>query len=127
MSEIEPSTMSPDRAEYLRGTMVAVATRLVSQMLDDLAAPSTATPQSLPDRLMTSALKPWIPKLRDTLLLKLSEADPVSIERLMGATALALESIIAQAPGTPLPRFRVDWGPAGELVLIPLEEVAGVA
>lgn len=67
-------------------------------------------------------MKPWIPKLRDTLLAKLSEADPVSIERLVGATATAIESILAQAPGDPLPRFRMDWDAGdGHMVLIPLE------
>ena len=71
------------------------------------------------------AMKPWIPKLRDTLLAKLSEADPVTVERMIGATATAIESILAQAPGEPLPRFRMDWDPAnGHLVLIPLEEAA---
>jgi hypothetical protein len=72
--------------------------------------------------MMMKVLRPWIPKLRDTLLSKLSETDPVSVERMMGATALAIDSILAQAPGDPLPRYRMDWDPTdGHLVLVPLE------
>lgn len=70
------------------------------------------------------ALRPWIPKLRDTLLAKLSEADPVSVERILGATSTAIESILAQAPGDPLPRYRIDWDSDGVLVLVPLEAAA---
>lgn len=116
-----PSTMAPERAEYLRQTTVAVAARLVAQMLDDLAGDASTDTRSLQDRLLLGTLRPWIPKLRDTLLAKLSEADPESIERLMGAAAIAMESILAQAPGDPQPRYRIDWDPQGAMVLIPLE------
>lgn len=71
-----------------------------------------------------TVLRPWIPKLRDILLSKLSDMDPASLERTMGAAALAMEALIAQAPGAPLPRFRADWDDAGRLVLVPLEEAA---
>jgi hypothetical protein len=121
--ESVPSETVNERGEYLRTTLVAVAARLVGQMLDELAGASTATPSSLQDRLLMSTLRPWIPKLRDTLLHKLSETDPASMEQLMGATATALESILAQAPGEPLPRYRIDWDDAGTLVLVPLELV----
>lgn len=125
MNEIESApplqAIDPERAAYLTRTMVAVAAALVGQMLDDLARPSTDSPSSLTDRMMMGALRPWIPKLRDTLLAKLSEADPVMVERMLGATATALESILSQAPGEPLPRFLMDWDPAdGHMVLIPV-------
>lgn len=124
MSENVPSTMDPERARYLTAATVAVATRLVGQMLDELSAPSTDSQRSLPDQLMTRALKPWMPKLRDTLLSKLSEADPVMVERVLGATSTAIESILVQAPGEPLPRYRIDWAADGALVLVPLDEAA---
>lgn len=123
MSENVPSAMGPERAAYLSRATVAVAARLVSQMLDELAAPSMGS-SSVQDRMLMGALKPWIPKLRDTLLAKLSEADPVSMERILGATSTAIESILAQAPGDPLPRYRIDWDADGVLVLVPLDAAA---
>lgn len=68
-----------------------------------------------------AALRPSLPKLRAVLLSKLSEADPVGIERLMGATSTAIEGILYHAPGEPLPRCRFDWTPDGQLTLVPLE------
>lgn len=116
--------VAPERAAYLSRTATALATRLLAQMLEELAAGSTDS-ASLGDRAMLAVLRPWIPKLRDTLLSKLSEVDPVSLERNAGAIALAIESILAQAPGDPLPRYRMDFDSAGRLVLLPLEaEVA---
>lgn len=117
-------TPSPERAQYLRGAMTAIAARLVGQMLEELADPSTGSPSSVTDRLMMKAVQPWIPKLRDVLLSKLSELEPVSLERTMGAVAMSIEALLAQAPGDPLPRYRADWDDAGRLVLIPLEEPA---
>lgn len=38
------------------------------------------------------------------LLSRLSELDPVAIERALGAVATAFESILYYAPGDPLPR-----------------------
>lgn len=49
-------------------------------------------------------LRPFLPKLRSVLLSKISEADPVAIERALGAAATAFESILFYAPGDPLPR-----------------------
>lgn len=114
-------TLAPERAAYLRAATNAIATRLVGQMLAELAEPSTDS-ASLQDRMMLRVLTPWIPKLQAVLLSKLSELDPVSLERTAGAIALAIESVLAQAPGDPLPRFRVDWDELGHLVLMPLEE-----
>ena len=122
MLETAPPTadvMDEARAAYLRAAATAIATRLVGQMLDELAAPSTDS-ASLQDRLMLRALMPWLPKLRAVLLSKLSEVDAVSLERSVGAIALAIESVLAQAPGTPLPRYRVDWDTDGRLVLVPI-------
>jgi len=77
-------------------------------------------------------LRPWVPSLRNALLHKLSEANPVTLEVLVGATATALESILFYAPGTALPRFRFDWVPDPEtgrpkLELVPLEAPAAIA
>lgn len=116
-------TPSPDRALYLRTATTAIAARLVGQMLGELADPSTESP-SLTDQLMLKVLRPWMPKLRDVLLSKLSELDPASLERTMGAIAWSIDSLLEQAPGAPLPRYRADWDEAGRLVLLPLEEPA---
>lgn len=70
-------------------------------------------------------LRPWIPKMRDGLLSRLSSADPVALERIMGATATALEAILFYAPGTPQPRYRFEWI-AGQLTLLPHEPAAAV-
>jgi len=56
-------------------------------------------------------------------LSKLSEADPSSLERVGGAIAWAIESVIAQAPGTPEPRYGIAWSPDGRPALVPLEEL----
>jgi hypothetical protein len=90
-------------------------------MLDELAAPSMDS-ASLGDRAVLTVLRPWMPKLREVLLSKLSEADPASLEVNAGAIALAIESVLAQAPGEPLPRHRMDWDAAGRLVLLPLAD-----
>lgn len=68
-----------------------------------------------------AALRPSLPKLRNVLLAKLSEADPAGIERLMGATSTAIEGILYHAPGEPLPRMRFAWTPEGALTLVELE------
>lgn len=115
-----PVAMDEARAAYLRGAATAIATRLLGQMLDELAAPSTDS-ASLQDRMMLRVLTPWIPRLQAALLSRLSEVDPVSLERSVGAIALAIESVLAQAPADPLPRYRVDWDADGRLVLVPLD------
>jgi hypothetical protein len=120
----KPPAMDPARAAYLTKAITAIASSLIGQMLDDLAQPSTESP-SISDQLLTRAIRPWIPKLRDSLLSKLSEADPITVERMMGATATAIESLLAQAPGAPLARYRMEWDMAdGHLVLMPLGEAA---
>jgi hypothetical protein len=52
---------------------------------------------------------------------RLSTADPALIERVAGATADLLESVIAYAPGDPLPRMRWDTDATGALVLVAAE------
>jgi hypothetical protein len=54
--------------------------------------------------LLSTALRPWIPKLRDVALERLEAADPAALEQLLGAAATMLESIVYHAPGDPLPR-----------------------
>lgn len=111
--------MTPERAQYLSRALTAMATLLVDSMLADLAAghstdgaDSPTGPGSTPaDRLMVRALRPFLPKLRATFLAKLSSSDPAGLERLMGATATTLETIIAQAPGEPMPRWTWEWLP----------------
>jgi len=116
-----PPAIDPERADYLRRTMLAVASRLLEQMLTEIGAGSTDG-GSFTDRAMVRVLTPWLPKLRALFLAKLSEAEPESIERVMGAFATAIESILAQAPGAPLPRHYVDWDADGRLVLVPFPE-----
>lgn len=111
-----PPAMTPERQDYIRRAILAVSTTLVDMMLTDLAAPSTDS-LSTSERLMVGTMRPFLPRLRAAFLGKLSESDPASLERLMGATATALEQILAQAPGEPLPRWAWVWnGTAYELV-----------
>lgn len=112
-----PELTDPARAEYLRQTLTQVVALLVQQMLSEVGSTDSPSPG---DRLMLAALRPWIPKLQTVLLSKLSEVDPLMAERILGATATACESILAQAPGTPLPRYRAEWDADAKLVLVPL-------
>lgn len=52
---------------------------------------------------------PLLPKLRDALLARLSNADPAALEAMIGASASALESILYYAPGEPRPRYMFRW------------------
>lgn len=115
--------MDPARAAFLRRTITRTAAALISAALADMAeGPSTAT--SLQDRMAWAALRPWLPKLQDVLLSKLSEADPAGLERIAGAIAWAIESVLEQAPGDPEPRYGITWTPDGRAHLFPLEESA---
>lgn len=71
---------------------------------------------------MVRALRPFLPKLRATFLAKLSTSDPAGLERLMGATATTIETILLDAPGEPMPRWAWQWLP-GEPAphLVPLD------
>jgi hypothetical protein len=71
-----------------------------------------------------AALRPWLPKLEAVLLSKLSEADPAGLERIAGAIAWAIESVLEQAPGEPEPRHGITWTPDGRAHLVPLAELA---
>lgn len=111
-----PPPVDPARAHYLRTALVRITASLLEAFLTDLAKGdlSTASPSdraslSLTERAMVAVLRPWIPQLRATLLTKLGEADPAELERLMGASATLLESLLAQAPGDPLPRWIFRW------------------
>lgn len=110
--------MDPQRAAYLRATMLGTARVLLSAALTDMAqAPSTGS--SLQDRMAFAALRPWLPKLEAVLLSKLSEADPAALERIAGAIAWAIESVLEQAPGEPEPRHVISWTDAGRPQLVP--------
>jgi hypothetical protein len=112
-----PPPVDPARAHYLRTALVRIAASLLEAFMADLqkgsgsstASPSDQASLSLGERVMVAALRPWIPQLRATLLTKLGEAEPAELERLMGATATLLESLLAQAPGDPLPRWIFRW------------------
>lgn len=69
------------------------------------------------------ALRPWLPKLEAVLCSKLSEADPAGLERLAGAIAWAVESVLAQAPGEPEPRYYIAWTADGRPSLRPADAV----
>lgn len=114
--------MDPERAAYLRTTIVTTARVLLSAALADMAeGPSTG---SLQDRMAWAALRPWLPKLEAVLLSKLSEADPAALERIAGAIAWAIESVIDQAPGEPEPRMVIAWTDAGRPQLVAAEVAA---
>jgi hypothetical protein len=124
---LEAPAMTPERAAYVMGALTALARVLLDGMLADLevgqlSTGSTAGADSLTDRLMVRALRPWIPKLRATFLDKLSVGDPAMVERLMGATSTTIETILADAPGEPMPRWAWEWLPGQERPsLVPLD------
>ncbi len=105
-----PIAMDPARAEALRRQLSAIAATLLDAVLAGLEAPSTG---SASEQVLTRAIRPFLPRLRSAFLSRLSDADPVTLERLMSATATAIESILYYAPGEPLPRFVFSWTDAG--------------
>ena len=112
--------MDPARAAYLRATAAALVGATVSRMLGDLD--STGSTSSAGERMMLRVLTPWIPKLRDGVLSRLSETPAEELERWMGAASLAIESILSQAPGEPQPRYAIGWDAGGSPVLVPIDE-----
>lgn len=110
-AEAPAPAMTPERARYLVQAVTAMGSMLVDAMMADLEAGSTAGADSPAERLMFRALRPFLPKLRAMFLAKLSTSDPVGLERLMGATATTLETIMGQAPGEPMPRWTWEWLP----------------
>lgn len=103
--------MPPERAAHLRRAITAIAAAVTAQMLEEVGSTESGWVERL--------IRPQLPRLRELLLSRLSEADPVAIERLLGATAWLCEAILADAPGDPLPRCRPEWNPDGRLVLVP--------
>src|SRR5438046_1937201 len=95
-----PAPMDPAREAELRRQLTAIAMTLIDRVMADIAG--GASTGSTSERLLMAALRPSLPKLRNVLLSKLSEADPAGIERLMGATSTAIEGILFHAPGEAL-------------------------
>jgi hypothetical protein len=58
---------------------------------------------------MLRLVKPYLPRMRGIFLAKLAEADPAAMERVMGAFAVSIEQVLAEAPGEPLDRWRFVW------------------
>lgn len=106
MAEIDP-----ERAAYLRKAIVAVAAAITAQMLEEVGSTESGWLERL--------LRPQLPKLRDLLLSRLSDADPVALENVLSATGWLCEALLRDAPGAPLPRMRPEWDGAGRLVLVP--------
>ena len=104
-----PPMMTPERAKYVQAAILAIAAAVVDSMLADLAAPSTEDSSSLADRTMLRILRPYLPRMRGIFLGKLAEAEPAALEKLMGAVAVTIEQIIAEAPGEPMERWRFVW------------------
>ena len=107
-----PPRMTPERAAHIQGAVLGITTAVVDSMLGDLASsePSTAD-GSLADRTMLRLIRPYMPRIRGIFLAKLVEAEPAALERLMGAVAVTIEQIIAEAPGEPMDRWRFAWEP----------------
>ncbi len=123
----EAPAMDPARAAYLRSTLARLSAYLISALLADpgsAASTGSGSLLSLQERLLVQAMGALLPRIRGTLMTRLSEADPVALEHYLGAAALALESILEQAPGEPLPRQALVAGPDGRLELRPLAELA---
>lgn len=121
-----PSTMAPDRAEYLRRATTATVGAVLDRMLAGLGT-STDTPQEGTgqlDRLMMRALRPWLPRLRDRLLSSLSEADPTDLEHVLSGLGNAIEAVLRQAPGEALPAYYFRWNADArgyDLVAVPTD------
>lgn len=98
--------MDPARSAYLQDQLRGILHTLLESMAraDPMEAASTAS-----ERMMARVLRSQIPRLRDALSSRLSSTDPRGIERILGATATALEAILYYAPGTPEPRMRFEW------------------
>jgi hypothetical protein len=111
-------TQSPERAAHIRSQLQATAGWLMGAALADLAG-STDSGSSPRDRLLSTALRPLLPKIRDTALERLGAADPAHLEQLLGAVATTLESILYHAPGDPLPRCVIAADDAGRPALVP--------
>lgn len=119
---LDPSTTTlrqPEREAEIRRQLTGIATALLDAVLVNQAeAASTDSPASLNERLATQAMRKFLPTIRGMFLARLSKADPVTLERLMGASATAIESILYYAPGEPLPRFVLEWRDEG-LTMVP--------
>lgn len=127
--ELPPPAMTPERGAFIVRSVSTVASILVDSMLADLMerAPSTdsAPDMTRSERMLYRALRPFLPKLRALFLDKLSLSNPAALERVMGATSTAIESILEQAPGDPLPRWAWQWLPGEPRpVLVPLADDA---
>jgi hypothetical protein len=94
--------MQPERADHIRRAVTAIAAALTAQATADL---STDTP----GLGLVGLLRPWLPRLRQMLLDRLSEADPERLEEVLSALAWTAEAILRDAPGEPLPPQRLDW------------------
>lgn len=109
-----PPVMTPARAAHVQRALLAITTAVIDSMLGDLATADPSTGDgSLADRTMLRIIRPYMGRIRSIFLGKLADADPAALERLMGAVAVTLEQIIAEAPGEPMDRWRFVW-PAGE-------------
>ncbi len=120
--------MDPARAAYLRETITRLAGHLVARLLEPAASdPSTDSSSGLglQERLAMRAARAALPTLQRLLMTQLSELDPTSLEIWMGASALALESLLEQAPGEPLPRHALAFDAGGNLMAVPLTMAAG--
>ena len=120
-----PPPISPERAAYLRAVLNRTAEAVLNQLVADLthSRDSSRSPASPSERLLATALRPLLPHIRQAFLARLAEADPASTERLLGAVAWAVEDLIAQAPGDPVPRHAFIWEPGAPVPhLVPADE-----
>lgn len=121
----DPSTTppQPEREAEIRRQLTGIATALLDAVLVNQEA--STEPGSLNERLATQAMRRFLPTIRGMFLARLSKADPATLERLMGATSTAIESILYYAPGDPLPRYLLDWRDGGLVMTpAPAEEAA---
>lgn len=109
----------PDRSAFLVGNVARIAALITGQMLQELQGDSSTDSRSLSDRLMLAALRPWMPKLQQALLGKLSELNGADLEAHLSALAGTIDELLTAAPGDPLPRkvYRWDQGDGGLLLV----------
>lgn len=127
--ELEPASpasesFDPERATELKRQLNGIALALLDSVMREPGDSTAGRPTTAKEKMLARVLRSALPSLRDALLARLSEADPAGLERLIGASASALESILYYAPGEPQPRFRFDWqqGPDGWSVdLVPVD------
>jgi hypothetical protein len=108
------------RADWIRAQLLGITGVTLNHVLAELAGASTEG-LSLQERMLSGAMRPWLPKVRELVLSKLSASDGRQLELIAGALAQGIDDTLAAAPGDPLPRHRPVWTADRKLAIVPIE------